>query len=81
MPEKIDADFEIIDRLNNSYSHTIMDPDLLPGGGGGNGIYTMSAMGGGLNPERYLSSESVETNSSTESNPNMGNIQHRKVKF
>ena len=57
---------------NSSTSNNSMDPIEH----GGNAIYTFQAMSGS-NPDRYLSNESLETNSSGESN--LGNIQHRKV--
>jgi hypothetical protein len=57
---------------HNNNNFNIMD--------GGNGVYTIHAMGGaGSNPDRYLSNESLETNSSGESSSNLGNIPHRKV--
>ena len=60
---------------NNNNNFNIMDHN------GGNGVYTIHAMGGaGSNPDRYLSNESLETNSSGESSSNLGNIQHRKVR-
>ena len=54
---------------------------MNPVDNGGNGVYTIHAMGGaGTNPDRYLSNESLETNSSGgESGSNLGNIPHRKV--
>ena len=64
---------------NNNHNHNIFNNSgMNPVDNGGNGVYTIHAMGGaGTNPDRYLSNESLETNSSGESN--LGNIQHRKV--
>jgi hypothetical protein len=78
MPGKIDSGFEISNVMNTSYDRGVVDPADPDALSGGNGIYTMNAMGA-FNPERYLSSESVETNSSSESNANFGSVQHRKV--
>jgi len=62
---------------NNRLNHHNINNNMNSGEhSGGETIYTFQAMAGS-NPDRYLSNESLETNSSGESN--LGNIQHRKV--
>jgi hypothetical protein len=62
---------------NSESDHFNINNNMNPVDNGGNGVYTIQAMGS--NPDRYLSNESLETNSSGESS-HLGNIQHRKVR-
>lgn len=79
MPGKTEDNLNILtssnDHQNNIHNNNnTMNPD---NGSGGNAIYTIHAMGAS-NTDRYLSNESLETNSSSESNSTLGNIPHRK---